>query len=216
MRYLPWCLAASLLLISCGEKPTPPPKKVSSSIPLKDQPMPDVYKVLFDTSQGSFVIEVHKDWSPKAAERFWMLVNTLFFNDTRFFRVRPGFIAQFGLSGDPQTNSMLNATAIDDDPAPHQKNVKGTISFAQSGPRSRRTQVFINLKDNTDLDKDGFAPFGKVTLGMEVLDKLYSGYGEWEPPGRGPNATRILTEGNNYLDARFPKLDKILRAKVVR
>ncbi|MBN9663044.1 MAG: peptidylprolyl isomerase [Acidobacteria bacterium] len=214
MRYL-LCLAASLLLISCGEKPAPPAKKVDAGKPLKDQPMPDVYKVLFDTSKGSFVVEVHKDWAPKGAERFWMLVNTGFFNDTRFFRVRPEFIAQFGLSGDPNTNAMLSATPIEDDVV-KQKNVKGTISFAQSGKRSRRTQVFVNLKDNTDLDKDGFAPFGKVTLGLDVFEKLYSGYGEWEPPGRGPNATRIATEGNNYLDARFPRLDKILRAKVVR
>ncbi|WP_321471768.1 peptidylprolyl isomerase [uncultured Paludibaculum sp.] len=214
MRYLP-CLAACLLLVSCGDKPAPPSKKVTSSVPLKDQPMPDVYKVLFDTSKGSFVVEVHKDWAPIGAARFWMLVNTGFFNDTRFFRVRPGFIAQFGLSGDPQTNSMLSATPVDDDPV-KQKNMKGTISFAQGGKRSRRTQMFVNLKDNSDLDKDGFAPFGKVTLGLDVFEKLYSGYGEWEPPGRGPNATRILTEGNNYLDARFPRLDKILRAKVVR
>ena len=208
------CVGLTMVLAGCSSQ-APVEKKAAVATPRVDGVMPDVYKVLFDTSKGSFVLEVHKDWAPKGAERFWKLLQMKFFNDTRFFRVRPGFIAQFGLSGDPQTNSLLNTTVVEDDPV-KQKNEKGTISFAQSGPRSRHTQVFVNLKDNSVLDKDGFAPFGKVTQGMDVFDKLYSEYGEWDPPGRGPNATRILTQGNEYLDSRFPKLDKILRAKVVR
>lgn len=203
-----------MLLAGCsGQAPV---EKTSAVVaPKVDGVMPEVWKVLFDTSKGSCVLEVHKDWAPKGAERFWKLVQMGFFNNTRFFRVRPGFIVQFGLSGDPQTNSLLNASVVDDDPA-KQKNERGTIAFAQSGPRSRHTQVFVNLKDNSVLDKDGFVPFGKVTQGLDVFEKLYSEYGEWEPPGRGPNATRILTQGNEYLDSRFPKLDKILRAKAVR
>ena len=207
------CLGFALLLAGCGGQ-APVEKKAVTVTPKIDGVMPEVWRVLFDSSKGSFVIEVHKDWAPKGAERFWKLVNMGFFNNTRIYRVRPDFIAQFGLSGDPQTNSMLSASVVEDDPA-KQKNEKGTISFAQSGPRSRRTQVFVNLKDNSVLDKDGFVPFGKVTQGMDVFEKLYSGYGEWEPPGRGPNAMRILTQGNEYLDTHFPKLDKIIRAKVI-
>lgn len=208
------CAGLALLLAGCGGE-VPVEKKAAPVKARMDGPMPDVWQALFDTSKGSYVIEVHKDWAPKGAERCWKLVQMGFFNNTRFFRVRPGFIVQFGLSGDPQTNSLLNASVVDDDPV-KQKNEKGTVAFAQSGPRSRRTQMFVNLKNNAVLDKDGFAPFGRVTQGMDVFDKLYSGYGEWEPPGRGPNATRILTQGNDYLDTHFPKLDKILRVKVVR
>jgi peptidyl-prolyl cis-trans isomerase A (cyclophilin A) len=209
-------VGALLMLAGCGKAPEKPKQaKTEPGKAFKEGPMPDVWRVLFDTSQGSFVVEVTTAWAPKGAAQLWRLVNMGFYDDTRIFRVRPDFIAQFGLSGDPQTNSMLNANAIDDDPA-GQKNVKGTVSFAQSGPRSRRTQLFVNLKDNPELDSTGFVPLGKVTLGMDVFGKLYSGYGEWEPPGRGPNYNKILTLGNKYLDQNFPKLDKILRAKAVR
>lgn len=211
MRLVPVVLLA-LAMTACSTAPPTPAKKAEAPAP---DVMPDVYRVLFDTTQGSFIVEVHKDWAPKAAERFYMLSNTRFFNDTRFYRVRAGFIAQFGLSGDPQAQSMLNAMPLADEPRT-QKNLKGTIAFAQAGERSRRTQVFVNLKDNPELDRAGFVPFGAILEGMPVFDKLYSGYGEWEPPGRGPNANRIQTEGNAYLEARFPRLDKILRAKVTR
>lgn len=208
-------LLPALILASCGGGEAPAPKQAAQPRPAANQPMPEVWRALFDTSQGSFIVEVHKDWAPVGAERFWRLVNMGFFNDSRFFRVRPGFIVQFGLSGDPQTQSMLNSVAFDDDP-PKQKNTKGTIAFAQAGPRSRRTQVFVNLKDNAELNASGFAPFGEIKEGFDVFAKLFSSYGEWDPPGSGPNANRIQTEGNAYLDARFPKLDRILRAKVIR
>ncbi len=201
-----------MLLAGCGGK-APVEKKAAVVAPKTDNTMPDVWRALFDTSQGSFVVEVHKDWAPNGAAQFWKLVQMGFFNNTRFYRVRPDFIAQFGLSGDPQTNSLLSASPVDDDP-PSQKNGKGTLAFAQSGPRTRRTQVFVNLKDNPALDQGGFVPFGKVTHGFEVFDKLNSAYGEWDPPGRGPNAVRIQSQGNAYLDTQFPKLDKLLRAKV--
>ena len=201
---------AVLLLCSCGSAPEKPKPSAGKAV---NSTMPDVYQVLFDTSKGSFVVEVHKDWAPKGAERFWKLVNAGFFDNSRIFRVRPDFIVQFGLAADPQVTAMFNASPIDDDPV-KQKNTKGTIAFAQSGPRSRRTQVFVNLKDNPDLDKTGFVPFGEVRLGLDVFEKLYAGYGEWEPPGHGPNVARIQTQGNSYLDERFPRLDKILRAKV--
>lgn len=211
-----FCLAAVLVLAGCASKPPEPPKqKTASTKALKDGPMPDKWHALFDTSQGSFVLEIHKDWAPLGAERFWKLVNMGYFDDSRFFRVRPGFIVQFGLAADPQVTAMLNASAIDDDPPGKQKNLKGTISFAQSGKRSRRTQVFVNLKDNAELDS-GFTPFGRVSQGLDIFERLYSEYGEWDPPGRGPNVGRIQTQGNSYLDVSFPKLDKIIRAKAVR
>lgn len=205
-------LAAAALLAGCGspEKPADAPKKAAK----REGPMPDVYKVRFETTKGNFVVEVHKDWAPKGAERFWKLVNMRFFDDTRFFRVRPNFIVQFGLSGDPQTNSLLNAMPIQDDPV-KEKNVKGNISFAQAGKNTRRTQVFINMKDNRLLDRDGFAPFGKIVEGFEVVEQLYAGYGEWSPPGSGPSASRIQTQGNEYLDSQFPRLDKIKKALIL-
>lgn len=204
---------AAVALAGCGGgeavKPDAP-KKASK----RDGPMPDVYQVRFETTRGNFVVEVHKDWAPKGAERFWKLLSMRFFNDTRFFRVRPNFIVQFGLSGDPQTTSLLNAMPIQDDPV-KQKNARGMISFAQAGKNTRRTQVFVNLKDNRSLDRDGFAPFGKVVEGLDVIEKLYAGYGEWSPPGSGPSAAKIQTEGNAYLDSRFPRLDKLNRAVIL-
>lgn len=207
-----------ILLAGCGQQQPAKPKqaKAEPGKAFKDGPMPDVWNVLFDTSQGSFVVQVNTAWAPKGAAQLWRLVNMGFFDDTRIYRVKPDFIAQFGLSGDPQVNAMLNAKAIDDDPPAKQKNVKGTIAFAQSGPRSRRTQIFVNLKDNPELDSAGFVPLGKVTHGFEVFAKLYAGYGEWDPPGRGPNFNKIVTQGNAYLDQFYPRLDKILRAKAVR
>lgn len=205
-------VSIAALLAGCGGevKKAEAPKQA----PRREGPMPDVYKVRFETSKGPFVVEVHKEWAPRGAERFWKLVGMRFFDDTRFFRVRPSFVIQFGLSGDPQTNSLLNAMPIQDDPV-KQKNTRGMLSFAQAGKASRRTQVFVNMKDNRALDKDGFAPFGKVVDGMEVFEKLYAGYGEWSPPGNGPSATRIQTQGNAYLDSQFPRLDRITRAAVV-
>jgi peptidyl-prolyl cis-trans isomerase A (cyclophilin A) len=211
------CLGLLVLLAGCSGSPPPAPvkKALPAGADLKKMPAPDVYRVLFDTTQGSFIVEVRKEWAPKGAERFWKLVTSGFFNNSRFFRVRPDFIAQFGLAADPQETAVWNASPIDDDPV-KEKNRKGTISFAQAGARSRRTQVFVNLKDNMALDKDGFAPFGKILEGIDVFAKLYAGYGEWDPPGRGPNVARIQTQGNSYLDAQYPRLDKILRAKVIK
>jgi len=203
---------AALALAGCGSeapKQAEVPKKSKAG-----EPMPDVWRVRFETTQGPFVVEVRKEWAPKGAERFWKLVTTGFFDDSRFYRVRPDFIAQFGIAGDPNFTAMMNSSTVEDDPV-KEKNVKGTISFAQAGKNTRRTQVFVNLKNNPELDRTGFVPFGKVVEGMDVFDKLYVGYGEWSPPGRGPESSRMQTEGNKYLDAKFPRLDKLKRAIVV-
>lgn len=206
-------ILAAVYLAGCGGSPDKQAEKPRHASK-RAEPMPGVYRVRMETTKGPFVIEVREQWAPKGAERFWKLVNMRFFDDTRFFRVRPSFVIQFGLSGDPQTNSLMNAMPIADDPV-RQKNVRGMVSFAQAGKGTRRTQVFVNMKDNRGLDREGFAPFGQVVEGMEVLERLYAGYGEWSPPGSGPSATRIQTEGNAYLDARFPRLDRLNRAVIL-
>src|SRR5438105_13258130 len=169
---------------------------------------PDIYKAKFDTSAGVFVVEVHTDWAPNAADRFYNLVKNGFYDNCRFFRVVPGFMVQFGINGDPAIQSnWVNAT-IPDEPV-KLGNTRGFITFAKSAaPNSRTTQVFINFKDNSSLNRQGFAPFGKVVSGMEVVDKIYSAYGE------RPNQGRIQAEGNAYLTKDFPKLDYIKKATI--
>ena len=163
----------------------------------------------FDTSVGSFVIEVHRDWAPKGADRFYNLVKNGFFDNTRFFRVMPGFMVQFGINGDPEIQKHWADASIPDDPVT-QKNLRGYVTFAQtSAPNSRSTQVFINYADrNTFLDSQRFAPFGQVISGMEIVDKINSGYGET------PDQGLIQRQGNKYLNAQFPKLDYVTKARI--
>jgi peptidyl-prolyl cis-trans isomerase A (cyclophilin A) len=172
---------------------------------------PAVYKATFDTSAGSFVIEVHRDWAPKGADRFYNLVKNGFFDNNRFFRVITGFMVQFGINGDPAIQKHWAEANILDDPV-MQKNMRGYVTFAKTGaPNSRSTQVFINFTDrNTFLDSQGFAPFGQVISGMDVVDKLYAAYGE-PPPEQQP---RIQAEGNKYLNTAFPKLDYVTKARI--
>jgi homoserine O-acetyltransferase len=178
-------------------------------------PAPDVVRVRFETSQGAFVVEVHRDWAPRGADRFRELVAAGFFDGSRFFRVVAGFIAQFGLPGDPSVNAAWKDKAIPDDPV-RQSNVRGTIAFAMTGPDTRSTQLYINLADNARLDAQGFAPIGRVTEGMDVVDRLYSGYGEGAGGGlRGGKQGKILAGGNAHLDAEFPKLDRLIRARIL-
>src|SRR5262249_35794576 len=152
---------------------------------------PDTYKANFDTSKGVFVIEVHRDWAPKGADRFYNLVKHGYYDNCRFFRVIPNFMVQFGINGDPELNKVWSVARITDDPV-KQSNKRGYITFAMGGPNSRTTQVFINFKDNSaNLDKQGFAAFGQVVSGMDsVVDKIYDGYGEGAPNGKGPAQPR--------------------------
>jgi peptidyl-prolyl cis-trans isomerase A (cyclophilin A) len=176
---------------------------------------PDTFKARFTTTKGPFVIEVHREWAPGGADRFYNLVKIGYFNDTRFFRAVEGFMVQFGLHGLPEVNTAWRAAKIPDD-KPTQSNKRGFVSFAMAGPGSRTTQVFINYSDsNARLDGMGFAPFGQVTQGMEIVDSLYKGYGEGAPGGRGPNQGRIQSEGNVYLDRDFPELDRVKVAEIV-
>jgi peptidyl-prolyl cis-trans isomerase A (cyclophilin A) len=174
---------------------------------------PASYKVKFDTSKGVFVIQVNRDWAPNGADRFYNLVKNGFYDDTRFFRVISGFMVQFGINGDPKLSPAWRAARIPDD-AVKQSNKRGNITFATSGPNSRTTQVFINFKDNAGLDGQGFAPFGQVVSGMDVVDKLHAGYGEGAPNGRGPEQGRVQGEGNAYLKKDFPQLDFIKKASI--
>jgi peptidyl-prolyl cis-trans isomerase A (cyclophilin A) len=209
---------------------TSPPAAPSSSVPLasvthpdlldpskaKDK-APEVYKAKFTTTKGDFVVEVHRDWAPNAADRFYDLVKMGFFDDTRFFRAVDNFMVQFGISGDPVVNTKWQQANIQDDPV-KQSNTRGFVTFAQTNmPNSRSTQVFINYTDaNIRLDAMRFAPFGKVSQGMDVVDSLYKGYGEGAPGGMGPDQGRIQAQGNAYLDSSFPKLDGIKHAEIVK
>jgi peptidyl-prolyl cis-trans isomerase A (cyclophilin A) len=176
---------------------------------------PPVYKVDVDTSKGAFVLEVHRDWAPIGADRFYNLVKNGFYNNARFFRVISGFMVQFGINGDPKVSTVWHDANIKDDPV-RQTNQRGTISFATAGPNTRTTQVFINFGDNRALDRMGFAPFGKVISGMDVVDALYSGYGEGAPRGSGPDQQRVQSQGNAYLKQDFGKLDYIKKATIAK
>jgi peptidyl-prolyl cis-trans isomerase A (cyclophilin A) len=174
---------------------------------------PAVYRAKFDTSKGTFVVEVHRDWAPNGADRFYNLVKNGFYDNARFFRVISGFMVQFGISGDPRVSAVWHEANIKDDPV-RQSNQRGFITFATAGPNTRTTQVFINYADNRALDSQGFSPFGRVVSGMNVVDALYSGYGEGAPQGLGPGQGRIQRLGNAYLIKDFPKLDYIKKATV--
>src|SRR4029450_1517502 len=161
---------------------------------------PDGFRVQFETSKGKFIIEVHRDWASRGADRFYNLVRTGFFDDSRFFRVRPNFIAQFGIPGDPQIAGVWKEQKMPDDPV-RQSNTRGTIAYAMTGPDTRTTQLYINISDNSRLDSDGFAPIGRVIEGMEIVDQLYSGYGEGAGGGmRGGKQGKIFAGGSAYLD----------------
>jgi peptidyl-prolyl cis-trans isomerase A (cyclophilin A) len=181
---------------------------------LKEQ-APATYKARFDTSKGVFVVDVRRDYAPNGADRFYNLVKNGFFDEGRFFRVISGFMVQFGINGDPKVAAQWRDANIADDPV-KQSNKRGFLSFATRGPNTRTTQVFINFGDNARLDGLGFAPFGQVTTGMDVVDQLYSQYGEGAPNGRGPDQGRIQAEGNAYLNKDFANLDFVKKGTIER
>jgi peptidyl-prolyl cis-trans isomerase A (cyclophilin A) len=186
--------------------------KLNDPVALNEK-APAVYKARFDTSKGVFVIEVHRDWAPNGADRFYNLVKNGFYDNVRFFRVIEGFMAQFGINGEPSISSRWRNAVIEDDPV-SQSNKRGFITFATSGKNARTTQVFINFKDNDRLDSHGFSPFGQVISGMNVVDALNAEYGEGAPRGTGPDQGRVQFEGNAYLSKSFPKLDYVKKATI--
>jgi peptidyl-prolyl cis-trans isomerase A (cyclophilin A) len=176
---------------------------------------PDTYKVNFDTSAGPFVVEVNRAWAPNGADRFYNLAKNGFFDNARFFRVISGFMVQFGINGDPAIAAAWRAARIPDDPV-KESNKRGYITFATAGPNTRTSQVFINFRDNAGLDGQGFAPFGQVISGMDIVDKLYAEYGEGAPSGRGPSQQQVQSQGNAYLMKDFPNLDFVKKATITK
>ncbi len=181
---------------------------------------PNDFTVMLRTTKGDVLLEIHRDWAPNGADRFYNLVKVGYFTDIAFFRVIGGFMAQFGMHGDPNVNRVWKASTISDD-AVRESNKRGFVTFAQtSAPNSRSTQLFINYGNNKNLDSMRFAPIGQVVEapgkggGMSVIDQLYSEYGEGAPRGRGPSQGKIGRSGNAYLKAEFPNLDYIESARV--
>jgi peptidyl-prolyl cis-trans isomerase A (cyclophilin A) len=187
--------------------PTGPRPSLLNPASLKAK-APGVFKAKFTTTAGDFVVEVHRDWAPLGADRFYNLVRYGYFTNAAFFRVVPGFVVQFGLSADPAVNRVWKTARIQDDPVV-QSNKRGNLVFATAGPNTRTTQLFINYADNARLDGMGFAPFGSVLEGMDVVDKIFPAYGE------SPNQDLITEQGDAYLKANFRDMDKIKLARIV-
>jgi peptidyl-prolyl cis-trans isomerase A (cyclophilin A) len=206
-------------LVNAAESEKKEEKKTAGPADLTDpskltEKAPDTFKARFETTKGSVTIEVTRSLSPNGADRFYNLVRSGYFKDIAFFRVVPGFMCQFGIHGDPKVAAAWREARITDDPVKG-SNTRGAITFATAGPNTRTTQFFINFADNSRLDGMGFAPFGKVTEGMDVVDKINSEYGEGAPRGRGPDQGRVQREGNAYLKKDFPNLDYIKSASVL-
>jgi len=198
-------LAAAVTVFTEQAKPS---AALSNPAALKET-APATFTANFDTSAGPFVITVHRDWAPAGADRFYNLVKNGFFTNVRFFRAIPNFMVQFGIHGDPAIAAQWRNARLPVDKVV-KSNTRGMITYAMGGsPDTRTTQMFINFKNNANLDAMGFAPFGEVTTGMENVDKIYQGYGEGAPRGQGPDQGRVQAEGNAYLMKDFPKMDYI-------
>jgi peptidyl-prolyl cis-trans isomerase A (cyclophilin A) len=215
MRLISGLAVAALLLAGCSSpnETKNAKKELTATAPAKKEAAPDVFTVTLDTSKGPVAIEMHRDWAPIGVDHFYTLVKTGFYDGDRFFRVVRNFVVQFGINGNSATNRLWSNANLPDDPV-KESNVRGTLTYAISGPNTRSTQVFINLRNNKALDKDGFAPIGKVTSGMDVVDSFYNSYGDMPPAGNGPDPTLIEQQGNDYLASRFPRLDYIKKATI--
>lgn len=213
LQFVPALLGAALIVAPVAMAAQGARAALKDPAALKET-APATYNVKVDTSAGTFVVQVHRDWAPNGADRFYNLVKNGFYDDTRFFRVISGFMVQFGIHGDPAVSAVWRGARIPPDPV-KQSNKRGYITYAMGGsPDTRTTQVFINFQENANLDQMGFAPFGEVVSGMDVVDKIYSEYGEGAPRGRGPEQGRIQAEGNAYLTKAFPKMDYIRTATI--
>jgi peptidyl-prolyl cis-trans isomerase A (cyclophilin A) len=217
-------LLISMLACGIALAQTPPaPKKAAPAAPKKAAPVgapdllkpgtlkaraPEVYKVKFTTTKGDVIIQVNRVWAPIGSDRFYNLVRGGFYKDAAFFRIVPRFVAQFGIPARPDVAAAWDHAYLVDDRVT-QSNKRGTLTFATAGPNTRTTQIFINFSDNTSLDGQGFAPFGTVIEGMDLVDKFFAGYGE------APDQGRITAQGKAYLDKSFPNLDRIVTAVVM-
>lgn len=206
------------VLLACGAAfaQTPAPKKVmpTTGAPNLLNPAtlrakaPENFKVKMTTTKGDVIIEVHRGWAPLGVDRFYNLIRGGFYKDAAFFRIVPGFVAQFGIPARPDVGAVWEKARIPDDRV-LQSNKRGTLTFATAGPNTRTTQIFINYANNTPLDAQGFAPFGEVVEGMDIVDKFFSGYGE------APDQGRITAQGKAYLDKSFPNLDRIISTTIM-
>jgi len=210
-RVLASVIVSIMLMAGCSKPPTPAKEEASKEA--AKEVVPDVYQVNLDTSKGPVVLEIHRGTAPIGATHFYTLVKTRFYDGVRFHRIVRNFVVQFGINGNPKVNRTWSMSPLQDDPV-KERNRKGTITFATAGPNTRTTELFINLKDNLRLDGDGFAPIGKVTSGMDVVESLYDSYGEMPPRGQGPDPSQIEREGNEYLQNHFPRLDYIRKATI--
>ncbi|HEY7232047.1 MAG TPA: peptidylprolyl isomerase [Pseudolabrys sp.] len=213
-RYLPLKSIYCALALALFALPAAAQSALENPAGLREQ-APATYKARFDTTKGVFVVEVTRAWAPKGADRFYNLVKNGFYDNVRFFRVISGFMVQFGINGNPGVMARWRGAQISDDQVT-QSNTRGMITFAMAGPNTRTSQVFINFADNSQLDRMGFAPFGRVVSGMNVVDAINAEYGEGAPRGRGPDQSRIQNEGNAYLTKDFPRMDYIKKATIER
>ena len=202
-----------LLLTGCSPAPQPKPASAPAKSAQQRERVPDIYRVNLDTSKGAVVIEVPRAWAPHGADHFFELVKARYYDGDRFYRVVPHFVVQFGINADPQVSRLWSSLRIPEDPV-KQKNRKGTLTFASSGPGARTTQVFVNMRDNLSLDRQGFSPFGRVVQGMDVIEKLYGGYVDMPPRGSGPDGVKVEADGKTYVDTRFPRREYIKTATV--
>ena len=213
IRVLTSVALALAMLVTAAAGASAQSAGLTSPATLKEK-APDTYKVKCDTRAGVFGIQVTRAWAPRGADRCYNLVKAGFYDETRFFRAIPNFMVQFGIHGDPAVSAAWRNARIGVDKVT-QSNKKGFITYAMgASPDTRTTQVFINFRDNSNLDGMGFAPFGQVVEGMDVVDKIYTGYGEGAPRGKGPEQGRVQMEGNAYLKKAFPKMDFIKKATI--
>ena len=214
MKKLLLLSTAAIALAACDKSATPTPNALlHPDTAAMKKAAPDSFDVAFETGKGPFVIRAYRAWAPVGVDRFHYLVSNGYYDRVKFFRNIENFMVQFGIHGDPSVNSAFENLNIPDDPV-RQSNVEGTLTYATGGPNTRTTQLFINKRNNARLDEMGFAPIGKVISGMDVVMKLYEGYGEGAPRGVGPEQGRLNREGNRYLNTYFPQLDSIITARI--
>jgi len=211
-------VTAAVVLAACSSSSgsaAPGPALTDPDAAELAQQAPDSFKVLFETSKGSFTVLAYRAWAPLGVDRFHYLAKHEYYNGVKFFRVLPNFVVQFGIHGSPAVSAAWRGRNIGDDPVKG-SNQRGTISYAMGGPGTRTVQLFINKVDNSRLDASGFAPIARVISGMEVVEQIYGGYGEGAPRGNGPMQDMIQAQGNAYLTRQFPLLDSIVRARIVQ
>lgn len=214
------CVAIGIAALALATVPSPAKAQALGRAALLDttrsaERAPEVFRVRFETSRGNFVMEAHRTWSPWGVDRFYYLVRRNFYDGTRFFRAIDGFLVQFGISGDPKISKAWKQRYFPDDTVAHVSNLRGRVSFGSLGPHTRTTQLFIDYRDNQRLDHD-YAPIAQIVSGMNVIDRLYKGYGDAPPRGRGPDQDRIFAEGDAYLAKDFPKLDYVKTARLIK